>query len=78
MSECISGRSANRGECIQACRSLYNLVDSSTGKVLIRNKALLSLKDYNLLDRVEDLAEAGVSSFKSKDASRTSPMSTTL
>lgn len=64
MSECISGRSANRGECIQACRSLYNLVDSSTGKVLVRNKALLSLKDYNLLDRVEDLAEAGVSSFK--------------
>lgn len=64
MSECISGRSANRGECIQACRSLYNLVDSSTGKVLIRNKALLSLKDYNLLGRVEDLAEAGVSSFK--------------
>ena len=45
-------------------RSLYNLVDSSTGKVLVRNKALLSLKDYNLLDRVEDLAEAGVSSFK--------------
>lgn len=64
MSECISGRSANRGECIQACRSRYNLVDSSTGKVLVRNKALLSLKDYNLLDRVEDLAEAGVSSFK--------------
>ncbi len=64
MSECISGRSANRGECIQACRSLYNLVDSSTGKVLVRNKALLSLKDYNLLGRVEDLAEAGVSSFK--------------
>ncbi len=64
MSECISGRSANCGECIQACRSLYNLVDSSTGKVLVRNKALLSLKDYNLLDRVEDLAEAGVSSFK--------------
>lgn len=64
MSECISGRSANRGECIQACRSLYNLVDSSTGKVLVRNKALLSLKDYNLLNRVEDLAEAGVSSFK--------------
>lgn len=64
MSECISGRSANRGECIQACRSLYNLVDSSTGKVLVRNKALLSLKDYNLLGRMEDLADAGVSSFK--------------
>lgn len=63
MSEYISGRSANRGECIQACRSLYDLTDDS-GKVLVRNKALLSLKDYNLLHRLEDLAEAGVDSFK--------------
>ena len=40
LSEMISGRSANRGSCIQACRSLYDLVDAS-GKVLVRNKALL-------------------------------------
>ena len=63
MSERIAGRSANRGECIQACRSLYDLVDG-TGKVLARNKALLSLKDYNLKDRLQDLAEAGICSFK--------------
>ncbi len=63
MSERIAGRSANRGECIQACRSLYDLVDES-GDVLVRNKALLSLKDYNLLDRLEDLTEAGIRSFK--------------
>lgn len=63
MSEQIAGRSANRGECIQACRSLYDLVDGS-GKVLARNKALLSLKDYNLKDRLADLAEAGICSFK--------------
>lgn len=63
MSEYISGRSANRGECIQACRSLYDLTDDG-GKVLVRNKALLSLKDYNLLHRLEDLADAGVDSFK--------------
>lgn len=63
MSEYISGRSANRGECIQACRSLYDLTDDD-GKVLVRNKALLSLKDYNLLHRLEDLADAGVDSFK--------------
>ena len=63
MSEQIAGRSANRGECIQACRSLYDLVDGS-GNVLVRNKALLSLKDYNLKDRLEDLAEAGICSFK--------------
>ena len=63
MSERISGRSANRGACIQACRSLYDLVDSD-GKVLVHNKALLSLKDYNLSERLEDLADAGVCSFK--------------
>lgn len=63
MSERITGRSANRGECIQACRSLYDLVDED-GNVLVRNKALLSLKDYNLKDRLKDLAEAGICSFK--------------
>lgn len=63
MSERIAGRSANRGECIQACRSLYDLVDED-GNVLVRNKALLSLKDYNLKDRMQDLADAGICSLK--------------
>ncbi|MCR5003726.1 MAG: U32 family peptidase [Bacteroidales bacterium] len=63
MSENIDGRSANRGACMQACRSLYDLVDSD-GRVLGRNKAFLSLKDYNLSDRLADLADAGVNSFK--------------
>ncbi len=63
LSEYLTGRSANRGECAQACRSRYDLLDGS-GKVLLRDKALLSLKDYNLLHRLEDLADAGVCSFK--------------
>ncbi len=63
LSEHIAGRSANRGACIQACRSRYDLVDAS-GKVLVRDKALLSLKDYNLRERLADLAEAGITSFK--------------
>jgi putative protease len=63
LSEYLDGRSADRGECIQACRSLYDLQDAS-GKVLVRNKALLSLRDFKLLDRLQDLAEAGVCSFK--------------
>ena len=63
LSEHLTGRSANRGECAQACRSLYDLEDAQ-GKVLVRGKPLLSLKDYNLLHRLEDLADAGVSSFK--------------
>ena len=63
LSAWLDGRSADRGECIQACRSLYDLEDAS-GRVLVRNKALLSLKDYNLLSRLEELALAGGSSFK--------------
>ncbi len=63
LSEKIAGRSANRGACIQACRSRYDLVDSD-GKVLVRDKALLSLKDYNLKNRLSELADAGITSFK--------------
>ena len=63
LSEYLDGRSADRGDCIQACRSLYDLVDAS-GKVLVHDKALLSLRDFKLLDRLEELADAGVSSFK--------------
>ena len=63
LSEYLDGRSADRGECIQACRSLYDLVDGE-GRTLLHNKAILSLRDFNLKSRLEDLALAGVSSFK--------------
>ena len=63
LSEYLDGRSADRGECIQACRSMYDLEDAS-GRVLVKDKALLSLRDFRLLGRLEDLAGAGVCSFK--------------
>ena len=63
LSEQLAGRSANRGACIQACRSLYDLEDAG-GRMLVRNKALLSLKDLNLIHRLEELADAGACSFK--------------
>ena len=63
LSEYLTGRSANRGACIQACCSLYDLEDAD-GRMLVRNKALLSLRDLNLIDKVGDLAAAGVVSFK--------------
>ncbi len=63
LSEYLTGRSADRGECAQACRSLYDLVDSD-GAVLVRDKALLSLRDLSLQDRLAELAGAGVCSFK--------------
>lgn len=59
----ITGRSANRGACAQACRNNYNLADAD-GRVLVQNSHLLSLKDFNLSDRIADLVRAGVSSFK--------------
>ena len=63
LSEYLTGRSANRGACAQPCRSLYDLQDAA-GHTLARNKALLSLKDFNLLHRLEELADAGICSFK--------------
>lgn len=70
LSAAINGRSANRGECIQACRSRYDLTDS-TGKPLVDNgravaldRTLLSLKDLNMSGHLEEMADAGVMSFK--------------
>ena len=63
MSEAQGGRSGNRGVCAQPCRKMYNLIDSE-GKVIERDKHLLSLKDLDLSDHVGDLVLAGVSSLK--------------
>lgn len=57
------GRSANRGACAQMCRMKYDLVDS-TGKTIIEQSHLLSLKDLCLIDHLEELADAGAVSFK--------------
>ncbi len=56
-------RSANRGECPQICRLSYNLIDGN-GTEIISRKHLLSLKDMNRLDYLQEMIEAGVSSFK--------------
>ncbi|MBR4801197.1 MAG: U32 family peptidase [Bacteroidales bacterium] len=63
LSQYLTGRSANRGECAQACRSNYDLVDEN-GNVLVKDTPLLSLKDFNLSSRLEDLIDAGITSFK--------------
>ena len=63
LSQYLTGRSANRGECTQPCRSYYNLC-SKEGKILEENKYLLSPRDLNLAVYLEDLAQAGISSFK--------------
>lgn len=63
LSEAISKRSANRGNCAQFCRLPYTLVDSE-GEEILRKKHLLSMKDLNLSDNLEELLQAGVSSLK--------------
>ena len=63
ISHAHTGRSANRGECSQACRLPYTLVDDK-GKTITENQHLLSMKDNNQTDNLLELARAGVSSFK--------------
>ena len=63
ISQAHTGRSANRGECSQACRLPYTLVDDK-GKTITENQHLLSMKDNNQTDNMLDLARAGVCSFK--------------
>lgn len=57
------GRSANRGECAQPCRKKYSLVDEN-GKMIIKDKYLLSLKDFNASNHIKSLIDLGVKSFK--------------
>lgn len=63
ISEVMAGRSANRGECAQFCRHKFTLKDEQ-GKILAKDRYLLSLKDLNLSDHLETLIDAGISSFK--------------
>ncbi len=63
MSRTMGPRSGNRGECSQPCRMTYDLADS-TGRVLMKNKHLLSVQDLDLSERIGDLLDAGVTSFK--------------
>ena len=57
------GRSANRGQCAQFCRMKFDLLDAD-GQVLERERYLLSLKDMNRIDHLEELIQAGATSFK--------------
>ncbi|MBF0677197.1 U32 family peptidase [Pseudomonas sp.] len=63
ISHAQTGRSANRGDCSQACRLPYTLKDDQ-GRVVAYDKHLLSMKDNNQTDNLMDLVEAGVRSFK--------------
>ena len=63
ISRMMTGRSDNRGECAQICRTRFDLQDAN-GKTLIHSKHLLSLKDMCRADYIEDMLHAGIVSFK--------------
>jgi collagenase-like PrtC family protease len=63
VSHAHTGRSANRGDCSQACRLPYHVVDAQ-GRFVAHDKHVLSMKDNNQSDNLEALIDAGVRSFK--------------
>ena len=63
LSHYIGNRSANRGACAQPCRLPWDLLDDK-GRVLIKGKHLLCLKDLNNSVHLEELMDAGITSFK--------------
>ena len=63
ISEACRGRSANRGACAQYCRMSYDLEDA-TGRKLLTGQHLLSLRDLNRTEIIEEMLDRGVSSLK--------------
>ncbi|MFP4834897.1 peptidase U32 family protein [Cronobacter dublinensis] len=63
ISHAQTGRSANRGDCSQACRLPYTLKDDQ-GRVVAYEKHLLSMKDNDQTANLAALIDAGVRSFK--------------
>jgi putative protease len=63
MSQYLNGRSGNRGCCSQPCRSTYDLYNGD-GRLLIKEKHLLSLRDFNASQQLRSMIDAGISSFK--------------
>lgn len=63
LSQYQCNRSANRGVCAQLCRVKYNLLDADNN-ILISDKHLLSLKDFNASSYLKKMIDAGISSFK--------------
>lgn len=63
LSRSMSDRSGNRGECSQPCRLPYDLTDGK-GTIYIKGKHLLSVTDLDLSQRIGQMLDAGVNSFK--------------
>ena len=66
-----TGRSANRGECMQICRRSYTVTDNETGTQLeIDNKYIMSPKDLKTIRFIDRMMESGVRVFKIEGRAR--------
>lgn len=63
ISHAHTGRSANRGDCSQACRLPYEVKDAQ-GRIVAHDKHVLSMKDNNQSNNLREIIDAGVRSFK--------------
>ncbi len=63
VSHAQTGRSANRGDCSQACRLPYTVTDAQ-GRIVAHDKHVLSMKDNDQTENLAALADAGIRSFK--------------
>ncbi len=63
ISHAHTGRSANRGDCSQACRLPYQVMDNQ-GRFVAHDKHVLSMKDNNQSENLAALVDAGIRSFK--------------
>lgn len=70
LSNYFNGRDANRGECVQACRWQYELREKSKNGEFFpieedeRGSYILNSKDLNMIEHIDEMAEAGVCSLK--------------
>lgn len=70
LSNYLSGRASNNGECIQACRWNFEIREKTRGGEFMpieedeRGTYILNSKDLNMIEHLDDLANAGVTSFK--------------
>lgn len=69
MSQYLAGRSGNRGCCSQPCRSSYDLYAENTlagglERAVLKDRHLLSLRDFNASQHLGNMVDAGITSFK--------------
>lgn len=67
MSSIFGGRSGNRGKCAQPCRMPYSIIDSDTNSISFEQfnkKHILSTRDLNTLDNIEEVIDSGIISLK--------------